>query len=124
MLSQFLLYSKVIQSYIYIYTYIYIHTHILFLIFRNVLVGGLFVCFVFLGPHPHHMEVLRLGVELELSCWRTPQPQQHWILDPLSRARDQTYVLMDTARLILLSHNGNSSSIMFCPKKLDIVICF
>ena len=26
----------------------------------------LFVCFLFLGPHPWHMEVPRLGVRLEL----------------------------------------------------------
>ena len=33
-------------------------------------------CFVcFLGPHPRHMEVPRLGVESGCSCWPTPQPQ-------------------------------------------------
>ena len=32
--------------------------------------------FVFLGPHPQHMEVPRLGVQSELSCRPTPQPQQ------------------------------------------------
>ena len=26
----------------------------------------LFACFVFLGPYPRHMEVPRIGVELEL----------------------------------------------------------
>ena len=31
--------------------------------------------FVFLGPHPRHMKVTRLGVKLELQ----PQPQQHRI---------------------------------------------
>ena len=38
----------------------------------------LFVClsFVILGPHPQHMEVPRLGVELSYSCQPTPQPQQ------------------------------------------------
>ena len=33
----------------------------------------------FLGPHPQHMEVPRLGVELEhqsYSCQPIPQPQQ------------------------------------------------
>ena len=30
----------------------------------------------FLGPHPQHMEVLRLGVESELQLPTTPQPQQ------------------------------------------------
>ena len=31
--------------------------------------------FVFLGPHSQHMEVPRLGVELELQLLATPQPQ-------------------------------------------------
>ena len=36
--------------------------------------------------------------------------QQRWILNPLSKARDRTYVLMGTSQLgsLLLSHNGNS----------------
>ena len=38
--------------------------------------------------------------------------QQHWILKPLSEARDQTRILMDTSRgRNLLSHNGNSFSL-------------
>jgi len=32
--------------------------------------------FVFLGPHPRHMEVPRLGVYSGCSCLPTPQPQQ------------------------------------------------
>ena len=32
--------------------------------------------FCFLGPHPWHMEVPRLGVESELSCQPLPQPQR------------------------------------------------
>ena len=35
--------------------------------------------FIFLGPHPQHMEVPRLGVESELPLPPTPQPQQHQI---------------------------------------------
>ena len=35
-----------------------------------------FFFFGFLGPHPRHMEVSRLGVKSELP---TPQPQQHGI---------------------------------------------
>ena len=38
----------------------------LLLIFKN------FLCFCFLGLHPWHMEVLRLGVELELTCATYP----------------------------------------------------
>ena len=72
------------------------------------------------------MEVLRLGVEseLQLPAYTTttamPDPSsicdlclslwQGWILDPLSEARDQTHILIDTAKVLkLLSHNGNSS---------------
>ena len=75
---------------------------------------SLFVClFVFLGPHPRHMEVPRLGVKLELqllaytTATTMPDPsrvcslhhgsQQCWILNPLSGARDWTCGLMDTS---------------------------
>ena len=34
-------------------------------------------CFVFLGPHPWHTEVPRLGSNWSCSCQLTPQPQQH-----------------------------------------------
>ena len=66
-------------------------------------------------PHLQHMEVPRLGVkpELQLLAYTTvkatwdpssvydlhPSPQQHWILIPLSKARDQTPVLVDTSRI-------------------------
>ena len=58
-----------------------------------------------------YMELPRLGVEWELSCWPTPQP--HWIratsttyniapgnarsFNPLSKAREKTCILMDTS---------------------------
>ena len=67
--------------------------------------------FVFLGLHPQHMEVPRLGVKLELelpaytTATASPDPslvyslhhssRQHQILNPLSKARDQTHILMD-----------------------------
>ena len=35
--------------------------------------------FFFLGPHPWHIDVPRLGVKSELSHLPTPQPQQHQI---------------------------------------------
>ena len=51
---------------------------------------------MFLGPHPQPMEVPRLGAELELqlsACTTaTAMP------DP-SKARDQTYVLIDTSQI-------------------------
>ena len=81
--------------------------------------------FFFSGPHPQHMEVSRLGVksELQLPAYATaramPDPslmcnlhhssQQCRILPPLSKARDQTHVLMDTRQVLNPpSHNGNS----------------
>ena len=81
--------------------------------------------FVFLGPHPQHMEVPRLGVESErqlqahtpahsnarghLIC-DLPHSLQRWrILNPLSEAKDQTHILMETSQFFnLLSHKGNS----------------
>ena len=71
-----------------------------------------FYFFAFLGPHPHHMEVPRPGVESELQLLVCPtdtamqdlscvcdlhhssQPSQ--ILNSLSEARDGTHILMDT----------------------------
>ena len=61
------------------------------------------------------MEVLRLGVKSELQllayttvtatqdpshiCDLHHSSQQHWILNPLSKARDQTCILMDTSQI-------------------------
>ena len=56
------------------------------------------VCFFFLGPHPQHMEVPRVGVELEL--YLPAYITAHRILNPLSEARDQTCILVDTSRFI------------------------
>ena len=65
---------------------------------------GNFIHFVFLGPHPQHMEVPRLGVQLELQllahttatamwdpsrvCELHHSSQQCRILNPLSQAWD------------------------------------
>ena len=71
------------------------------------------------------MEVPRLEVKLELHllayttatamqdpsciCDLHHSSQQHWILNPLSKARDGTRNLRDTSQIRnLLSHNGNS----------------
>ena len=72
------------------------------------------------------MEVPRLGVESELqllvytTAIATPGQSllcdlwQHWILNPLSEARDRTHILMDTSEILtLLSHNGNSYKCLF-----------
>ena len=71
--------------------------------------------FVFLGLHPWHGEVPRLGVELKLQLWAYTTAAAMWslsricnlchsswqcqILNPLSEAKDQTRVLMDTSRI-------------------------
>ena len=68
-----------------------------------------------LGPIPQHMEVPRLGVELELQLLTTATAtaiqdlshisnlyltsQQRKILYPLSKARDQTLILIDTSHV-------------------------
>ena len=72
----------------------------------------LFFFFFFLGPHLWHMEVPRVGVEselqlpayatasvtLDLSCIGDLHHslQQCQILNPLSKARDRSPILMDT----------------------------
>ena len=72
-----------------------------------------FFLFVFLGPHLWYMEVPRLGVQLELQlpvyttttatqdpshvCDLHHSSQQHQVLNPMSEARDQTWVLMDAS---------------------------
>ena len=76
--------------------------------------------------HLQHMEVPRLGVKLELqlpaytTATAIPDPSHiqnlrhslrlSWILNPLSEARDGTYLLMGTSGVLNpLSHNGNST---------------
>ena len=64
------------------------------------------IFFFFLGLRLRHMEVSRLAVESDLQLLATMDPkhfwdlhcslQQQWILNPLSEARDQTHVLMNT----------------------------
>ena len=69
---------------------------ILFLPLQFNVISLLFLFFFFLvslGPHPWHMEAPRLGVKWSYSCWPLPQPQQRQILNPLSEARDRTWVL-------------------------------
>ena len=81
--------------------------------------------FFFLGLHPWHMEDPRLGAELELQLltYTTATPdlshicnlhQSLWqcqILNPLSKARDRTHILMGTSWVLnLLNYNGNSKN--------------
>ena len=69
----------------------------------------------FLGLYLQHMEVPRLGVdsELQLPAYATAiamqdlscicdlhhSSRQHWILNPLSKARDRTLILMDASQV-------------------------
>ena len=94
----------------------------------------------FLGPHLWHMEVPRLGVksEQQLPATAPAMPdlnpvfdlhhssQQHQILNPLTEARVQTRILMDTSWVHdLPSHNGNSKKIFnkqVSPRKQNIFI--
>jgi len=86
--------------------------------------------FVFLGPHQWHVQVPRLGVksgvqllayttatatsDLRHICDLCHNSQQRWIFNPLSEARDQTLILMDTGQILnLLNLNGNFWVIIF-----------
>ena len=71
---------------------------------QGTILNSCFFLFVFLGPHPWHMEGPRLGAESELQLpayttgTATPDPSrvcdlhhrswQHQILNPLSKGRD------------------------------------
>ena len=71
-----------------------------------------FCLFVFLGPHPQHMEGPRLGVQSELLplayatgtaipdlsrvCNLYHSSQQRQMLNPLSKSRDRTHILRET----------------------------
>ena len=79
------------------------------------------------------MDVPRLGVKSELQlpayiiatavqdpscvCNLHHRSQQLWILNPLSKARDGTHILMDTSHVLKpLSQNGNSlESVLLTP---------
>ena len=85
-----------------LFSLVWFHTHVIFL-------EGLF------RAAPRHMEVPKLGVKVELqppaytTATTPPDPschcdlhhgsQQCWILNPLSRARDWTHILMDPSQV-------------------------
>ena len=72
--------------------------------------------FCFLGPSSWHMEVPRLGVESSCSCNLYHNSQQHQILNPLSKTRDQICVLMDAIQICF------HWAMMGTPKKFFLVM--
>ena len=89
----------------------------------------------FLRPHQRHMEVPRLDIESELQLpaygTATAMPGSSCIYDvycsslsstgsfnALSKARDETCILMDTSRFYNpLSHSGNSRILLYMYNK-------
>ena len=89
----------------------------------------LFFFFWFLGPHPWHMKY-QTRDQMSCSCRPTPQPQplgiqatsviyttaqsNTWslILNPLSRARDWTHILIDTSWICF--HWATTRTPKFC----------
>ena len=86
------------------YIFFLISTDMYIFSFKNDIILFLFYFFAFLGPHPRHMEVPRLGVELKLQlttyttatetrdlsriCDLHHSSWQRQILNPLSEIRD------------------------------------
>ena len=100
--------------------------------------------FCFLGPHLWHMEVPKPGVELELElqllAYTTPTAMpdlscvydlycnsgQHWILNPLSKTRGRTHILMDTSQICYCWPTmGTPYIIVFwvCPSVSFVCVC-
>ena len=86
--------------------------------------------FFFLWTLLQHMEVSRLGVKLELQLLASTRATATWdlnhiydlchslrqgqILNPLSKARDQTCILLTLCQVLnLLSHNESSLDFFF-----------
>ena len=67
-----------------------------------------------LGLHLRAQATARAMQDLSHICDPCHSLQQHWILNPLSEARDQTCNLVDTSQVLNpLSNNGNSRSCNF-----------
>ena len=105
----------------------------LFILYFMSSLSFFFFFFCFLGLSLSHMEVPRLKVESELQppAYATATPtdpscicdlhHSSWqcqILNPLSEARDQAHILMDT-----LSHDGNSLFVFKHPKTCCFLQC-
>ena len=102
---------------------------------------GVFVfvfVFCFLGPHLQHMEVPRLGVELELQlpayttatamqdpsiiCNLHHSSQQRWVLNPLSEARDWTCNLTFLVGLISAEPQWELQTLLLLVAS-NIILC-
>ena len=96
--------------------------------------------FLFLGPHLHHIEVPRLGVESELQllayttatamqdlsyiCDLYCSSWQWWFLYPLSKARDRTHILIAKSQVLNpLNHNRNSLKLCLYTRYEPTNIC-
>ena len=99
------------------------------------LVPSSFFSFWFLGPHPQHMDTPRLEVQSELQLPATATAtwdpyyiwnlrhslQQCWIPNPLSEARDQTCILMDTSWICFHCTTTGTPQSWFLLKPLSSV---
>ena len=107
-----------------------------------------FLLLFFLGPHPRHMEIPRLGIESELQLLAYPtatatqdpsrvcnlphSSRQRQILSPLNKARDRTHNLMVPSWICFHGTTTGTpvyilflllSSVLFHHKWLDVVPC-
>ena len=97
----------------------------------------LLLLFYFLGLHLWHKEVPKLEVESELQllayvtatldlshvCNLHHSSQQHWILDPLSKARDQTRILMDTNQIHGSGATVGTPQAVYSLQNFSLIFC-
>ena len=114
--------SCVIQWILHIY-HMYSMVWYLIKLRQSIFFAFIFYLF-FLGPHSWHMEVPRLGIkpELQLPVYTTTTAMpdlslvcdlcswHHRILNPLSKAREWTCVLLDTSRVRFCSTSVGTPS--------------
>ena len=95
-------------------------------------------CFCFFRPCLQHVEVPRLGVESELklpayataTAIATQDPslicdlhhgsRKHWILNPLSKARYQTCILMVPSQICYTEPQWQLQLLFFCCKEIPV----